>query len=538
MSETGGGAAAEFATGARLGGRYVLRRRIAAGGMGQVWEALDELLGRQVAVKTPFIGLASDAEFRSRFEAEARTTARLSHPGIAQVYDVGEQDSVPFLVMELVHGEPLSAVLALEGRLSADRTLDIVAQTAAALQAAHQLGIVHRDVKPPNVLVTPAGQVKVTDFGIARAADGEALTRTGTMLGSAPYLSPEQALGRPATSASDIYALGIVAYECLAGHRLFTADAPAAVALAHVQERPEPLPADVPPGVRALVEQCLAKSPEERPDAAELAQRAQALRPGASASVAAAPESAGERTAVMAPLDDTRLAPVLRDERPPVAPAPVTALRPFAPDPLRRRWQPTAVGVVGALLLIALVGVLVHLFQVAQREPTTPAGRPSGSASASSSARAASASATPIVINAADFVGMSYLRARQRLRSLGFVATSDPAVAGSSLAPVTGVSPVGPQPAGATITLTVDRAAAPRPSATATRRPSSRPTATTTSAPSVTTPTVTGTPAGLSADATAAAATSPSGTSQDHEPVKPKKHGRLLFDSPPTKDAR
>ncbi|MDP9417865.1 MAG: serine/threonine protein kinase, partial [Actinomycetota bacterium] len=230
--------------------------------MGEVWRARDEVLGRDVAVKVLRAELAGDASFTARFRAEARHTAALAHAGIAQIYDYGEDGERPYLVMELVPGEPLSAVLARRGRLGAPETLAVVEQVAVALQVAHDAGVVHRDVKPGNLLVKPDGDVVVTDFGIARAPDSASITQTGLVVGTAHYLSPEQAAGRPAGPASDVYALGIVAYECLAGRRPFLEGPPVAIALAHVRQDPPPLPDDVPAPVRELVARCLDKEPE------------------------------------------------------------------------------------------------------------------------------------------------------------------------------------------------------------------------------------------------------------------------------------
>lgn len=224
-----------------LGKRYRLLSRIAGGGMGEVWSATDEVLGRNVAVKILRRELADDPTFVARFRAEARHTASLSHGGIAAVYDYSDgaarpirpgsaltpdESPSPFLVMENVPGEPLSEVIARDGRLSAERTLDVIGQAALALQAAHDAGVVHRDVKPGNILLTPDGTVKITDFGIARAVHSAPLTATGAIMGTAYYLSPEQASGRSATPASDVYALGVVAYECLSGRRPFPGDTP------------------------------------------------------------------------------------------------------------------------------------------------------------------------------------------------------------------------------------------------------------------------------------------------------------------------
>ena len=229
--------------GSRLGGRYRLESLIAIGGMGEIWQADDEVLGRTVAVKLLKAEYAVDPNFVQRFRAEARNTARLSHPGIATVYDYGEVkvEGAPgetgYIVMELVPGKPLSAILSERGPLSPHEAMSIIGQSAQALQAAHDSGVVHRDIKPGNLMVMPDGQVKVTDFGIARATDDIPLTTTGTVLGTSYYLSPEQTAGHPATSASDVYALGIVAYECLAGRRPFQDTNPVAVALAHQRIR-------------------------------------------------------------------------------------------------------------------------------------------------------------------------------------------------------------------------------------------------------------------------------------------------------------
>ncbi|HZD73221.1 MAG TPA: protein kinase [Actinomycetota bacterium] len=256
-----------------LAGRYRLVRRLAGGGMGQVWRANDEILSRPVAIKLLRSEYAEDPEFIDRFRAEARRTAALSHPGIASVFDYGETgdadgDTTAYLVMELVEGEPLSVLLAREGRLSPAHTLDVLAQSALALDSAHQAGVVHRDVKPSNLLLRRDGVVKVTDFGIAHAADEAPRTEAGLVVGTAAYLSPEQVACRPATPASDVYALGVVAYECLAGRRPFTGDHPIALALAHRRSEPPPLPDDVPETVRELVSWMMSKAPKARPPSA------------------------------------------------------------------------------------------------------------------------------------------------------------------------------------------------------------------------------------------------------------------------------
>jgi serine/threonine-protein kinase len=246
--------------------RYRLDARIAGGGMGEVWRAGDTLLDRPVAVKLLRQEHADDPVFRARFETEARHAAGLHHPGIAQVYDVGvgDADHRPYLVMEYVPGRPLSELLRSGEAMDPQAAVVLLAEAGDALGAAHAAGIVHRDVKPANLIVTDERHVKVTDFGIARAADAVALTRTGEVLGTPQYLSPEQAEGRPATPASDVYALGAVAFECLAGRRPYVADSPVATALAHVREPIPDLPPSTPPGLAAVVRRALAKDPAQR----------------------------------------------------------------------------------------------------------------------------------------------------------------------------------------------------------------------------------------------------------------------------------
>ncbi|GAB3453939.1 hypothetical protein GCM10027570_33600 [Streptomonospora sediminis] len=294
MSENDAGApgasgSEDVLAGTVLSGRYELKEQIGSGGMGSVWRADDTLLNREVAVKLLHPAQMAEPTSRERFRTEGRITAGLSHPGIAQVYDYGEQGGRAFLIMELVPGEPLSSILRRNDGLEPSVTLDIAGQAAAALAAAHARGVVHRDIKPGNLLVTDDGTVKLTDFGIARGNESVTLTQTGMVMGTAQYISPEQASGRPATFASDIYALGVVAYECLAGQPPFTADTPLALALAHTREPPPPLPGSVPQQTAALVEQLLEKAPGDRPGSAgEVAALAQRLRNDMGAAVGGA----------------------------------------------------------------------------------------------------------------------------------------------------------------------------------------------------------------------------------------------------------
>lgn len=258
-----------------LSDRYRLLEQLAVGGMGEVWRGSDEMLMRPIAIKLLREEHVSDEAARARFRSEARFAAALHHGGIAQVFDYGEHGGTAYLVMELVAGRSLSRELAEEGRLAPDRVMDVVEQAARALQVAHSAGIVHRDIKPANLMITNKGKLKITDFGIARGLQGSDLTQTGMVMGTVHYLSPEQASGKSVTGASDLYSLGVVAYECLAGHPPFDADAPVAVALKHVSEPPPPLPEYIPLEVRELVYGLLEKSPLTRLGGArEVADRA------------------------------------------------------------------------------------------------------------------------------------------------------------------------------------------------------------------------------------------------------------------------
>ena len=270
-----------------LGDRYELTQLIAAGGMGQVWRATDLLLHRPVAVKVLRSEYTVDPTFLARFRAEAQHAAALSHPNIAAVYDYGETEAsdtgerLAHLVMELVEGRPLSTLLRQEGRLDTPTTLSVLGQTAAALAEAHRAGLVHRDVKPGNILVRPDGSVKITDFGIAWSAGSVPLTRTGQVIGTPQYISPEQAEGHLATPASDVYALGLVGYECLTGRPAFDGDNVVTIALKQLRSDPEPLPDELPAGVRTLVLRALSKDPAARmQDGAAFAAAVEDVRAG------------------------------------------------------------------------------------------------------------------------------------------------------------------------------------------------------------------------------------------------------------------
>jgi eukaryotic-like serine/threonine-protein kinase len=355
-------------TGTLLGERYRLTDRVAAGGQGEVWRAADTTLGRIAAVKVLRAEYADNVEFRERFRREAQHAAALSHPGIAQVfdYDEGDAGTAPYLVMEYVDGEPLSAAIAREAPLSHGRVLDIVIAAASALSAAHAAGLVHRDVKPGNVLLSRDGSVKITDFGIAQAVDASPLTRTGMLIGTPLYLAPEQAIGRPATSASDLYALGVIAFEMLTGRPPYEGP-PTAVLLAH---RDAPLPPL--PGLGALVHALTAKDPAMRPHpAAAVADLATRLRADLAVTARDTPwPDAGAIT----PLDQ----PI-----PIAGPGGRTGVTQILARPAgpvgRRRPLPLLLGAAATALVVGVTGWLIrpagHDRPVAgvQRPPASPA---------------------------------------------------------------------------------------------------------------------------------------------------------------------
>jgi len=254
-------------------GRYEILRHIARGGMAEVYLAHDLMLDRQVALKVLFPELSTDRSFVERFRREAQAAANLSHPNIVAIYDWGEEEGVYFIVMEYIEGRTLGQIIRREGPIMAVRAAEIGADVAAALSFAHRSGVIHRDVKPGNVLVTPSGQVKVADFGIARAANAEQdLTQTGAVMGTATYFSPEQAQGHKVDPRSDVYSLGVVLYEMAAGRPPFTGDSPVAIAYKHVREEPvspRDTNPDVPDAFEAIVLQAMAKNPNDRYTSAE-----------------------------------------------------------------------------------------------------------------------------------------------------------------------------------------------------------------------------------------------------------------------------
>ncbi|MEU4700452.1 protein kinase domain-containing protein [Nonomuraea dietziae] len=300
------------AQGTTLAGRYRLDTRIGAGGMGEVWRGEDIVLARTVAVKVLLPGRTDDPGFVARFQGEARAMATVNHPGVVDVYDYGVHQvagagATVYLVMKFVDGEALDRLLQRLGRIAPEPAMELIAQAAAALQAVHDQGIVHRDVKPGNLLVQRDGTLVITDFGIARQDVANRLTDAGMVLGTAAYCAPEQAEGAPVTPAVDIYALGVVAYECLVGVRPFDGDSPVTIALKHIREAPPPLPAEIPPSVRAVVERALSKDPLRRfPSASAMAAAArQAVQTPQAGSPPSLTDLAPVTGATMAPSPST-----------------------------------------------------------------------------------------------------------------------------------------------------------------------------------------------------------------------------------------
>jgi uncharacterized membrane protein YgcG len=335
---------------------------LATGGMGAVWAARDLLLDRAVAVKVLGAALAGDGRAAERLRREARAAGRLEHPNIARVLDLGEHDGHPYLVMELLEGESLAARIDRAGPMPPAEAARVVAAVADALEAAHQAGVVHRDVKPGNVFLTSAGEIKVLDFGIASAAGDAALT-TGDLLGTAAYLAPERVLGHRATPAADIYALGVVLYELLAGHRPFEAGSEVELAMAHVNADPPPLDLvapSTPPFLSAACHHAMAKDPSARPpSAAAFAELVQVPGPG-HGSTRPLPVGASTTTRPL-PLPGSAVVAVDRSFPGPVHAATATVQAPPR-SAGRRRPRSRRRGLLLALLLAgALLAVLPAL---------------------------------------------------------------------------------------------------------------------------------------------------------------------------------
>lgn len=334
--------AARYIGRAVAGGRFQLQSLLGAGGMASVYLAYDSVLDRQVAVKTLHSDLGREQSFRERFRREAQSVAKLTHTNIVSVFDSGEDTldgaPVPYIVMEYVEGKPLRQVLdedvAQSGAMPADKALKITADVLNALDVSHELGLVHRDIKPGNVMLTKRGVVKVMDFGIARAMQSgvTSMTQTGMVVGTPQYLSPEQALGRGVDARSDLYSVGIMLFELLTGRLPFDADSPLAIAYAHVQEEavaPSSINRSVTPAIDALVARTLRKNPNERFPTSE-AMRAEVERVRSSASGAAPVIVGGNQAPSGAEVGKAVFPPVGNEQSTP--PPPNAAPGPFQPQ--------------------------------------------------------------------------------------------------------------------------------------------------------------------------------------------------------------
>ena len=367
----------------RIDGRYTIERPLGSGGMAEVFLAHDEVLDRDVALKVLRSQYAGDEEFYERFRREATSAAGLSHPNIVQVYDRGEvDDGTCYIAMEYVSGGTLKERLDERGPMEPERALAVAGQVAEALWAAHERGVVHRDIKPQNILVTDMGHLKVTDFGIARAASAATISATNAVFGTAAYLSPEQALGESATPRSDLYSLGIVLYELLTGVVPYRADNPVAVCMKHVTEPltpPRRLDPTIPEAVDALVVKMLAKDPADRPaSASELLDDIEGVRRGAPPP-APTPRTGTPRLGVRktaAPKDQTTTGgAATADTAANEAPGTGGRRGRFASRPVRRRRA--AVVILCGLLALALLG-LATLGLSRGPEDGTPLGRVQG----------------------------------------------------------------------------------------------------------------------------------------------------------------
>ncbi|MGH2806466.1 MAG: protein kinase domain-containing protein [Actinomycetota bacterium] len=382
----------------KLSDRYILDERLAVGGMGAVWVATDERLGRRVAIKLLKEDLSEDPRFIERFRREARAAGALSHPSVARVFDYGEDAGRHYIVMELADGRDLARVLREGGALPPERAAHIGAQIADALSHAHAAGLVHRDVKPANVIVGDGDRVKVTDFGIARAAGDATLTATGSVLGTAHYISPEQASGTHVGPASDIYSFGIVLYEMLTGALPFTGDSALGVAMRHVNDEvpaPSALNPNIPPAFDRIVSTATQKDPHARfPDSASLAA---VLR--------------GTTMPATAERGDTETMP----------PEPW----PFPAHP--SRWDPARLGkiVLGIFVLLVLIAAALVAYRLASNAEQARERRERRAAAEETEESAG------IVL--ANYVGVPYQEAEAELEEQGFVVQVSDSPSGTDL---------------------------------------------------------------------------------------------------------
>ncbi|MGK5170465.1 serine/threonine protein kinase [Geodermatophilus sp. CPCC 205761] len=457
--------------------RYELQSPIATGGMGQVWRARDLVLGRQVAVKVLRAEFTGNQVFLTRFRTEARLSAGLVHQNIAVLHDYGEVepaggDRVVYLVMELVDGEPLSTLLQREHRLPPERTLALLGQVAAGLAAAHAAGVVHRDVKPGNLLVASDGTVKITDFGIAWSAANAPITRTGHVIGTAQYLAPEQVRGDKAVPASDVYSWGMVAYECLAGRRAFDGPNPVDIALRQLREDPDPLPPDLPDGVRRLVERTLTKDPAQRiPDGAAL------LAAVDDAAAGREPDRADTLVLPIAP--PAPVTQVLSPAAVPAAGPAVDDAHPVDDEPEDRSRRRMLIPLLVALVVVAAVAAGLVVLGNSGTDPA-PAGQPTTS---TTPAPTTSAAPTPppvvqVRLDPAEYVGRPVGQVQPQLAGLDLaVVLQAVETADVPAGQVMELAPTGEVPVGTTITVTHAVAPPPPPPPTAAPTTEAQPTA-------------------------------------------------------------
>lgn len=424
-----------------LNDRYELHEQLGQGGMATVYRATDIRLGRQVAVKLLHGQYATDVEFRQRFEHEAQAAAGLSaHPNIVDVYDVGQDADVPYIVMELIEGSDLKTIIDSEGPLTIERSLLIAQQAAEGLEYAHTRGLIHRDIKPQNIMVSSDGMVRITDFGIAKSLQSTAVTQAGITYGTADYIAPEQAQGLPALPQTDVYSLGVVVYEMLTRHLPFTGDSPMAVAVQHIQQPPPPLSQwnpTLPPSLSAIVMSALAKDPRARPASARAF--ASALReyrtsrgqqtmvvpvvprqPPVTSPQPATPPVRLRREEQTAPM---RVAPTPAQRERARRPAPVPA-----PPPLARPAQQRGGGIGAFLLGLLLLGGLLGLAYVAFATdalntlftPAPPiAAEPT--AEPTTSPTPAPTNTALVLVRVPDYVNRPESEVRQDIEESGFV---------------------------------------------------------------------------------------------------------------------
>ena len=444
-----------------FGGRYRLLAKIATGGMGEVWSAQDEVILRKVAIKILKAEYLSNPGFVERFRTEAKHAAMINHEGIANVFDYGEDEGAAYLVMELVPGEALSSILERDKTISEQRVLEIIVQTARALSAAHREGLVHRDIKPGNLLITPEGQVKITDFGIARVTNQVPLTQTGQVMGTVQYLAPEQATGKPATAASDIYSLGIVAYEALAGKRPFTGENQMAIAMAQISEVPPPLPSTVDPRLARLIMDSLAKKPADRPSSAlTMAARAEALI------------TTGDSLVTPKPLQPAPPKPIY--EAVPVAqPAAAPETTTINTDTAETERVPSIWPWIALVVVLvgALTAVLLSSWLSSPKPNPSASGTPSASASPSDTPTP-SPSASSAVVLLSDYQGRQVADVVAELGALGLqvsVVAGDALPQGDArISTVYDITPLGSVAIGDTVQVFYYQQAAEQPTPTAT----------------------------------------------------------------------